>query len=270
MRARSAFALLACAALALSYSSGPPDGKTGRTGEGVCSDCHSGTGSGDSTQLAGFPAGSYVPDSLHQLTLTIRYAGQRRWGFEMTAAGELNTPAGQFVVLDSTNTQYSGGGGFQYVKQTSAGTFAGSASASWTIGWRAPSSGFGPVTFYWCGNAANNNGSTSGDFSLPGSRNVSEASGIAEEPAARRFQWRYPNPARQSVVIYYQGDPGSRVRIYSARGQLVRTVTPERSGASLRLAWDGRDATGRTVPAGNYFLRLGAAVNSVARVQLVR
>ena len=45
--------LMLGATLALAYSSGPPDGKTGRPGEGTCNDCHSGVGSADSTELVG-------------------------------------------------------------------------------------------------------------------------------------------------------------------------------------------------------------------------
>lgn len=267
---RILLALMVTAAAALAYSSGPPNGKTGRPGEGICSDCHSGTGSGDSTLLSGFGTGAYAPDSLYRLTLTVRYAGQRRWGFEITAAGELNTPAGQFVVLDSTNTQYSTAGSFQYIKHTSAGTYAGNTSASWSIGWRAPAPGFGPVTLYWCGNAANNNGSTSGDFALPASLTVTEGSGIAEERPARRFQWRHSSPARLRTVIEYEGTPGVAVRIYSTQGKLVRTIAPESSGDRLLLVWDGRDDNATTVPAGGYFVRLGEEVSSVVKVQLVR
>jgi hypothetical protein len=254
----------------LAYSSGPPDGKTGRPGEGICSDCHSGAGSGDSTTLTGFPTGSYLPDSLHRLTLAVRYGAQRRWGFEVTSATQANASAGQFIVLDSVHTQYSTAGGFQYVKHTSAGTYPGGTSASWSVGWRAPAAGTGPVTFYWCCNAANNDGSTSGDFALPSSLTVAEGSAIAQEKPARRFQWRYTNPARLRAVIEFQGDPEARVRIYSSQGKLVRVVAPENREAPLRLVWDGRDEHGTTVPEGSYFLRLGEEVGSVLRLELIR
>jgi len=266
---RFALYLAASLAAALGYSAGPPDGKTGRPGEGVCADCHSSTGSGDSTALSGLPGGGWQPESTYELTLTVRYSGQRRWGFEITSTDQSQAQAGQFIILDSANTQYSTVGNRQYVKQTSAGTFPGQTFAAWRFGWQAPPAGAGPVTFYWCANAANNNGSTSGDFSLAASHAVPEA-GIEEAPPTRRWFWHYANPGRNRVAIHYRGIPEQPVRIWSAGGRLVRTLRPVADGEALRLHWDGRDETGKLVPEGGYFIRLGPEVSEVIRVQLIR
>lgn len=270
-RTRTAAALLACCAMVLAYSSGPPDGKTGRPGEGTCNDCHSGVGSADSTLLAGFAAGTYKPDSQYTLVLHVQYAGQARWGFELTVVDQSNSRAGQLLVLDSANTQYSNAGP-GYLKHTSAGTHPGTPGpTSWTIGWRAPATGAGPVRFYWCCNAANNNGSPSGDFINRNSLLVAEASGITESPgAASRCFWSFANPSTRRAVIEYSGSPTRPVRVYSASGRLVRSLTPRPGGDLLRVVWDGRDASGRLVPAASYFVRLGEEVSSVARVQIVR
>jgi len=173
-------------ALASAYSAGPPNAKTGRPTEGTCSDCHSGpAGSADSTELTGFSSSSYVPESLYALALTVRYAGQTRWGFELTAVSSANTRAGQLTVLDSANTQYAGvepG----YLKQTSVGTRQGmNGPTSWTVGWRAPAAGTGPVRFYWCANAANNNGTSTGDAVCRDSLIVAEAAAIGEPTPGR-------------------------------------------------------------------------------------
>jgi len=273
-RTRSLVALLACCALALAYSSGPPNGMTGRPGEGTCLACHSGSsGSPDSSNLLGFGPAGYEPDSLYVLTLTVSHAGQRCWGFELTAVDAANGPAGQLAVLDPVNTQYdtSQVGGFQYVKQTSAGTFPGQVGqASWTIGWRAPAAASGAVTFYWCVNAANNNNSASGDTIIRDSLVVGEAAGVGAEPRCGRFAWHNANPSRSTVVIRYQGRAEKPVRIYSAGGRLVRRLQPQPEGEMLSLRWDGRDESGTPVPEATYFVRLGEEVTSVASVQLVR
>ena len=267
---RTAAVLLACCAVVLAYSGGPPNGKTGRPGEGTCNDCHSGVGSADSTELVGLVGGWYQPDSLYSLTLWVRYAGQLRWGFELTVVDQNNNSAGQLIVTDSTNTQHSSAPP-GYLKHTSAGTHRGTPGpTAWTFCWRAPAAGAGAVRFYWCANAANNNGASSGDRICRDSLVLSET-GVAEPGAVpgRRF-WRYANPAHNRVVISYRGSAGSPVRIYASSGPLVRTLTPQPDGDLLRVAWDGRDAGGRLVPAASYFVRLGKEINSVARIQLVR
>lgn len=268
---RTAVVLLLAAALAAGYSGGPPDGKTGRPGEGNCADCHVGTASGDSSDLAGLAGGVYHPESSYTLTLRLNYAGQTRWGFEVTAVDESGTAAGLLFLVDSTNTQVSTSGGLQYLKQTSAGTRRGMPDvATWQFGWRAPGAGTGPVTFYWSGNACDGNGSTSGDFAIPSSLTVTEASGIEESRAARRFHWYYVNPSRNRVIIDYEGLPEQPVRIYSAEGQLVATVNPTERPGGLRVSWNGQDRNGDPVPEAAYYVRLGEEISAVAKVQLVR
>ena len=257
-------------AAVFAYSSGPPDGKTGRPGEGTCNDCHSGVGSADSTELVGLVGGWYQPDSLYSLTLLVRYAGQLRWGFELTVVDHTNNSAGQLIVTESTNTQYSSAPP-GYLKHTSAGTHRGTPGpTAWTFGWRAPAAGAGALRFYWCANAANNNGANSGDLICRDSLVLSET-GVAEPGAVPgRHFWRYANPARNRVVISYYGSACSPMRIYASSGRLVRTLTPQPDGELLRVVWDGRDAAGRLVPVASYFVRLGEEISSVARIQLVR
>jgi len=252
-------------------SSGPPDAKTGRPGEGTCLDCHSGpVGSADSTTLLGFPGGAYEPESIYTLELSVRFSGQRRWGFELTAVNQAGTRAGQLIVLDSVATQYSNSGP-GYLKQTSAGSRPGTPGPSvWTFGWRAPAPGSGPVKFYWCANAADNNGGTSGDVQCRDSLALAEGTGVEENPQPRRFHWYFPNPARNRVVIQYEGSPDLPVAVYSSDGSLVRTLTPSGTDELLRIVWDGRDRHGEPVPEAGYFVRLGDEVRSVVRVQLIR
>jgi hypothetical protein len=57
---------------------------------------------------------------------------------------------------------------------------------------------------------------------------------------------------------------GSRLDIYDATGRLVRQFgVLEFAGQPVRLAWDGRDNTGKALPNGIYFVRLEAG-NAVA------
>jgi hypothetical protein len=63
--------------------------------------------------------------------------------------------------------------------------------------------------------------------------------------------------AGQARLQLTLGQPGeAQVRIYNARGQLVRDLFNGSLDAGQRvLVWDGRDASGRTAASGVYFVR---------------
>ncbi len=150
------------------FSSGPPDGKTGAPGEGLCSDCHSNSSDGDgSLSLSGVPT-EYAFDQTYMLTVTIEDPDQQRWGFEITASDPSNNAAGEFTITDAVNTQLSDNASpsKDYVKHTSDGTMLGveDGPVNWDFDWTAPSSDVGEITFYLAGNAANGNFANSGDF----------------------------------------------------------------------------------------------------------
>jgi hypothetical protein len=204
------------------------------------------------------------------MTLSLQWATQRRWGFELTVVNSGGGGAGTVTVSDPANTQYSSSG-TGYLKQTSAGTFNGTPSGvSWQFQWQAPGAGSGPVVFYWCGNACNGNNSTSGDAVCRDSLVVTEGSGVAEPgtlPSARRW-WRLTRGDR--TIVEYHGNPARKVRIFAQTGRLARSLTPEVDGDLLRVEWDGRDSRGRPVARGSYFIRLGEAVASVVKLDVVR
>ena len=70
-----------------------------------------------------------------------------------------------------------------------------------------------------------------------------------------------PNPWASGTRIAYAlpGEAQVALRIYNPTGQLVRTLVNSRESADYkRVAWDGRDESGRRVPSGIYFYRLQA------------
>jgi hypothetical protein len=153
------------------FSSGPPDGKTGAPGEGLCSDCHSNSSGGNgSLSLSGAPA-EYVLNQTYTLTVTIEDPGQQRWGFELTASDSSNDAAGEFTITDGINTLLSDNSSpiKDYVKQTLDGTYSGAVDGpvSWDFDWTAPSTDVGEITFYVAGNAANGDFTSAGDFVYP-------------------------------------------------------------------------------------------------------
>ncbi|HSG98526.1 MAG TPA: hypothetical protein VLB27_00660, partial [candidate division Zixibacteria bacterium] len=115
----------------LYFSSGPPDAVTGAplSGGGVeatCNQsfCHSSfplNANSDSLSLNG-PA-QFSQGETITVNIDLRYAGMRRWGFELTALDENSLPYGTLSLLEPARTQKStAGSGREYIKHTSAGT----------------------------------------------------------------------------------------------------------------------------------------------------
>jgi hypothetical protein len=158
---------LACAGAAVGFSTGPPDGATGAPGEFTCADCHGNLNVGDGTMTVTAPT-SYAPGDTIDVSLKVEQEGQVRWGFELTVLDAADLPVGDIIVTEPTRTQLSIGGVTfrQYLKHTALGTDLGTPDESpgWSFKWASPAVDPGPVTFYIAGNAANGDGSSSGDF----------------------------------------------------------------------------------------------------------
>jgi photosystem II stability/assembly factor-like uncharacterized protein len=83
-----------------------------------------------------------------------------------------------------------------------------------------------------------------------------------------------PNPFDDSAAIRFSLSRAgeARVAVFDAAGRRVRTLREGLAAAGMhRLSWDGRDARGRDVPAGVYFVRLrtedGTETRKVQRVR---
>jgi len=73
----------------------------------------------------------------------------------------------------------------------------------------------------------------------------------------------YPNPFNPSTTLVYELAAPARatLAVYDVAGRLVRTLAAgeARGPGPHEAVWDGRDASGRSVPSGVYFARLSAA-----------
>ena len=147
-------------------SGAPPNGYAGNPpAQNTCTACHSSfqlnSGQG-SIELIDMPE-SYQPGETYPISISFEDPDASRWGFELTVIDEDNNRAGTIEVVDGNVIQISGDNP-QYLKQRSAGTYRGQRNeATWDFEWTAPDNGMENVTFYIAGNAANNNGGTSGD-----------------------------------------------------------------------------------------------------------
>jgi hypothetical protein len=113
------------------------------------------------------------------------------------------------------------------------------------------------------------------EFEITGSTAVIPGGSEAEQTARAgtlRLVVARPNPFRSETRIHYQTMQGGPLllEIFDAAGRNVRTLIDERTGAGIRqVRWDGLSDTGDRVPAGVYFVRLGAGDESVARKLIV-
>ena len=81
----------------------------------------------------------------------------------------------------------------------------------------------------------------------------------ASKPALADVAPNAPNPFNASTLIPYRLDADGPVRleIYNLLGQSIRTLVDEvQTAGAYRVSWDARDAAGRRVSTGVYFLRL--------------
>jgi len=98
---------------------------------------------------------------------------------------------------------------------------------------------------------------------------------VPERAAAPLMLWAAcPNPFNPRTTIRFDLPAAGNVRlaVYDVAGRLVRVLVEEEMVAgSQEAVWDGRDATGRAAPSGNYLARLvaGGKVEAV-RLSLVR
>jgi len=95
----------------------------------------------------------------------------------------------------------------------------------------------------------------------------------APRPSATRLEPNTPNPfGARTAIRYTLAEPVPvSLRVYDAMGRLVRrlvTVAGSAPAATYLVHWDGRDESGRPVPAGTYFSRLEAGSQAESRAMV--
>lgn len=260
--------LVATASLAMGYSSGPPNEKTGAPGEGTCVDCHTShpLNSGDGSLTIDAPS-TYHPGETYTITVEIADPGQQRWGFELTQLGR-----GEITITDPTHTQLASLGNNQYIKHTSAGTFNGTHDGpiDWTFDWTAPTNDPPEtITLYAAGNAADGGGSQFNDYIYTTMATLNLATGIDDYAdgslPGRLALTSYPNPFNAVTTIAYNLPVSGHINlsIYDIRGRLVKTLVSETKAAGNYLVrWDGSDKGGNAVVSGMYFVRMASGDNA--------
>ena len=92
-------------------------------------------------------------------------------------------------------------------------------------------------------------------------------------PAAPTALEVYPNPFNPQTTIRFRvSEPQrARVAVYDLTGRRIRTLFEGCASGERTVDWDGRDASGRAVSSGSYFVRMsGERVDEVRKITLVR
>jgi uncharacterized protein (TIGR03437 family) len=165
---------------AFAHSYGPAPRLTAAPGDNsrACTACHAGAAlnSGQGSVKILLQGGAfYSPGVKQRIAVQVSDPNQRRWGFELSARLNSNpetAQAGSFTPVDNlTQVICEDGGplpcatGVSFIQHTSAGSRNGQRNgAIFQFDWTPPSTNAGPVTFYVAGNAANGDGTNTGDL----------------------------------------------------------------------------------------------------------
>jgi hypothetical protein len=231
----------------IGFSAGSPGGRTGSPGDNAnnCTACHSGTAQNASDWISSdVPENGYVGGETYIITATGNHAGVGKFGFELTAEDASGNKTGTFALVNATETQLANNS--QSVTHTQQGNTPDGDNKTWELQWTAPDEVPGDITFYAAFNAANGNGSTSGDvIYLSEVTYGPDVTGIANIKQDFSF---YPNPSTGIVNIENQGITNTSVRVFNQTGQVVKVLDITESLAQLDLTSQAR---------GVYFVQIG-------------
>lgn len=164
-------------AFLLAVSAGPGPRLTGAAVDGGrdCTACHRSFAPANSDSRGGIrlEAGSYTPGVPQLIWVTISHPEAIRWGFQLTArlASDESRQAGTFRVTeairvrcDPTGAEAPCNGALEFATHRAVSTQAGVAGrGEFAVEWTPPEADVGDVILYAAGNAANGDGTNSGD-----------------------------------------------------------------------------------------------------------
>jgi hypothetical protein len=161
----------AAAAAASPYLDGAPPGFSGGFGEDSCTACHFDEDLNQapgSVSLTGVPA-SYAPGEVYPITIALRRPGMALAGFQLTARFEDGTQAGELAAPEGAEERIAispkDDNRVLYAHQRGASAEpTAPGAARWTVSWTAPVADARAVLFHVAGNAADGDGSASGDY----------------------------------------------------------------------------------------------------------
>lgn len=189
--------LLAAPAAIMAFSSGPPAGRTNAPGDaGNCTACHRGTdlnaGGGKVEITFADGTNTYVPGVAKRVQIKVTDAAAQRFGFQASTrlasdaskpAGTLNPTTTDVQVLCANDSLRPTGGcaaanPLEYIEHN-----APRAAGSFEFDWVPPATNAGDITIYAAANAANGNGTNTGDHIYATSATLTPQQASGNAPA---------------------------------------------------------------------------------------
>lgn len=160
--------LIIMALLFMSNNFNPPNGKTGASFDGLCTDCHKGTNQNfaGALSLEGLPDKVVLGNTYPlELKLTISNGTPKRAGFQLVSVGNTeNINAGTFIPADGTKQAVFTKKNRNYLEHQGSKNFDSKESISWQFDWTAVESlNDRNIQFYASSVIANGDGENSSD-----------------------------------------------------------------------------------------------------------
>lgn len=253
-------------------SSSGKSGYTNSPGENNCTSCHSGTinsGPG-SIEIKSDPSmeNGYTPGTTYSMTVTVSNSQEpnnTKFGFALEALLENGSNGGKLSVTNTNLTQIqtasvNGNSRDNMIHTGSNNT--GPGSQNFTFDWTAPATGDQKVIFYAVGNAANNNGNTSGDLIYASTLEVnSSTTNIYTNELANDINV-FPNPSTGKFTLAVSDLNFSHydLTVVNTTGSVIYHTTVEQTSTEIDLS---------NYPKGNYILRISnQEINSTKKISI--
>lgn len=225
-------------------TSGSPGGYSGSISENRTCGTNGGCHGGGVTQASGIittniPASGYVAGATYTVTVSFSEGSKTKYGYEISAENTNGVKQGTFT--NDTKSKILGNKNATHV---GSGTFFNGGTATWNLQWTAPLNNEGAITFSAVVNAANGNGSSSGDAIFMEQKIVSASTVSIVESQIQNIQI-FPNPTID--YINFSGLTNkAQIEIFDSVGKQVirKNVTPNEQ---INL---------QQLPQGNYFVKI--------------
>lgn len=195
-------------------------GYAGSPGENSCNYCHNtfalNSGPGSISFSSDVPGDMYTPDSIYNISITVRQSGLGLFGFAMEALKTGNTNAGTFIVTNTTRMQVlTAANSRKSITHKLNGGFYNDSSV-FDFKWKAPSTNVGTINFYFTGVCANQSNSNSDDYVYKGTHSISSNSTVGIESSTQSFAdlTVKPFPMQQLVHVDFNLDEPADVNLH--------------------------------------------------------
>ncbi len=202
---------------------GSPGRKTGSPLDGnSCAQCHSSSVTEVSWISTNIPETGWIPGEKYTITLSAEHESAAKFGFEITAENS-QEKQGAFIITDDSRTRSLNQN--LAVTHSSAGTAPTGSKITWEMDWLAPETNAGEINFYAAINAADGNGSTSGDKIYTSSISFAQTptTGFTVEKTLPEI-FIYPNPATDFVIVKSRFEI-FEINLYTLIGERILTQT---------------------------------------------